>query len=355
MSQYCIECGVENSDEANFCKSCGQKLKIKEYEDFDNIEREKYEKKRITLNFIEFFFSNEGRISGKEFFLRGFLPLSSLLLLNGAFFKYINMQLLKSTIDLSLAQTLNYVGIAIYVIIIYSITVVSIKRVHDYNSSGWNVILNFIPIVNLIFLFFLFFKNTVNLNNEYGYESSSYKFNGSRIFFLVFNLVFFFMSWFVFAFSLQFEKMAIQESITQNINKTNYWNEKSRENNAAEVNNDYENLNVNTNMDSFVYHSSKVVVEYQLSDSFSSSIIFNYNEINKQKSIINNQNALHMQRCFLSKMKENNFSIRDEGVRLGNDKYFKNFTNQDIRVQIKIKDIKDLEITKKIIQNCLVN
>ena len=35
MSQFCISCGVENSDEAKFCKSCGEKLTIQEYDEFD--------------------------------------------------------------------------------------------------------------------------------------------------------------------------------------------------------------------------------------------------------------------------------------------------------------------------------
>lgn len=212
MNQYCIKCGAKNLSDANFCKDCGTKLNTKEHQKFDNIESEKYEKQRKKLNFFEFFFSSEARISGKEFFLRGFLPLSSLLLLNGAFGKYLNIKMLNSTIDYALAQNLNYLMIAFYLLIVYSSTVVSIKRIHDYNSSGWNVVLNFIPIVNLIFLFFLFFKSTVNLNNDYGYESSSYKFNGSRVFFLIFNILFFFISWFAFAMSIQFERMAISEN-----------------------------------------------------------------------------------------------------------------------------------------------
>lgn len=212
MSQFCISCGAENQDEANFCKSCGEKLNIEEYQEFDKIEKESYDKKRKKLNFIEFFFSSQGRISGKEFFLRGFLPLSSLLILNSALFKYINIELLNNSIDFSLAPILRYLGIAIYLILMYSITVVSIKRIQDYNSSGWYAILNFIPIISFIFLFFLFFKNTVNLNNNYGYESAPYKFTVSRVFFLIFNILFFFISWFAFAMTIQFEKMALQDT-----------------------------------------------------------------------------------------------------------------------------------------------
>lgn len=41
MSQFCISCGVENPDEAKFCKSCGQKLKTDEAERAEQEERVK--------------------------------------------------------------------------------------------------------------------------------------------------------------------------------------------------------------------------------------------------------------------------------------------------------------------------
>lgn len=39
MNQFCISCGIENSNEAKFCKSCGQKLKTEETEKFEQEER----------------------------------------------------------------------------------------------------------------------------------------------------------------------------------------------------------------------------------------------------------------------------------------------------------------------------
>lgn len=212
MSQFCISCGAENLDEAKFCKSCGEKLNIEEYQKFDEKEQQEYNEKRIKLSFYEFFFSSNGRISNKEFFLRGFLPLTSLLILNSAFFKYINFRLLDCAMDISEAQSLNYLGMGIYFLIMYSITMVTIKRIHDYNSSGWNAILSFIPVVNIIFLFFLFFKQTVNDNNQYGYETQAYNYNGFRIFLIILGMIFFFMSWGTFGMMLQFERMAISEN-----------------------------------------------------------------------------------------------------------------------------------------------
>lgn len=35
MSQFCISCGIENSDEAKFCKSCGKNLNTEEHKQFD--------------------------------------------------------------------------------------------------------------------------------------------------------------------------------------------------------------------------------------------------------------------------------------------------------------------------------
>jgi len=41
MSKFCISCGIENLDEARFCKSCGQKLKTDEDEKAEQEERAK--------------------------------------------------------------------------------------------------------------------------------------------------------------------------------------------------------------------------------------------------------------------------------------------------------------------------
>lgn len=48
MSQFCISCGVENQDEAKFCKSCGQPLITEETEKLKQEEQEKAEQEKYS-------------------------------------------------------------------------------------------------------------------------------------------------------------------------------------------------------------------------------------------------------------------------------------------------------------------
>lgn len=50
MSQFCTSCGAENLDEAKFCKSCGEKLKTEEYQEFDKQEKKSYSENNNTEN-----------------------------------------------------------------------------------------------------------------------------------------------------------------------------------------------------------------------------------------------------------------------------------------------------------------
>ena len=48
-----------------------------------------------------------------------------------------------------------------------------IKRLHDFNQSGWWVIVAFIPFLSLFFLIFLIFKRGDDGENSFGYRKNS--------------------------------------------------------------------------------------------------------------------------------------------------------------------------------------
>lgn len=54
------------------------------------------------------------------------------------------------------------------IILLYLYTVLSIKRVHDCNQSGWMVLLSFIPIVNILFSIYLYCAAGTSEANQYG-------------------------------------------------------------------------------------------------------------------------------------------------------------------------------------------
>lgn len=50
-------------------------------------------------------------------------------------------------------------------VLIYSLM---IRRLHDFNQSGWWVLISLIPIINILFFLFLLFKKGTEDSNKYG-------------------------------------------------------------------------------------------------------------------------------------------------------------------------------------------
>ena len=48
----------------------------------------------------------------------------------------------------------------LYFVMLYFILLVSIKRLRDLNRSGWFCLLYFVPVMNIIFIFYLCFKKS---------------------------------------------------------------------------------------------------------------------------------------------------------------------------------------------------
>lgn len=202
--KFCISCGVSNVDDAKFCGSCGTKFVDNKSEIFDKKKTAAQEPSiRKHMSFFQFFFSSKGRISRKEFFIRGFLPLSSLLILTQMPTHYFNVTSLMVDMGLTDHFLLSSSIVLLYIIIMYSISAVSIKRLHDINKSGFFAILNFIPIINIILLSYLLFNKSVNTGNNYGSTASSYSIN---MFFFILKILIFLISWYIFALAINYEK-----------------------------------------------------------------------------------------------------------------------------------------------------
>ena len=52
-------------------------------------------------------------------------------------------------------------------LIAYAYFILSIKRLHDMNHSGWLCLIHFIPLVNFFFFFYLLLKAPVDVGNRY--------------------------------------------------------------------------------------------------------------------------------------------------------------------------------------------
>jgi len=146
------------------------------------------------MSFYEFFFLTKGRISRQEFFIRGFIPLTLLLVMNGILLNVLNIFILNNQVEYSWLAQVKFISFFLYFIIIYMIISVAIKRFHDYNKSGWYVLFLFIPLMNIFVTSILIFKNSSTTNTRYDTIISIYKMNGLRWALLVFNLILLFIS-----------------------------------------------------------------------------------------------------------------------------------------------------------------
>ena len=104
---------------------------------------------------IHFFFSPKGRIKRLPF-------LFGELLIVFAWLVVVNEDKMSDS-----AAHLNFLIVVFILTAVWIHWVLTIKRLHDVNLSGWFSVINSVPIINLLFILFLLFKGSVE-PNKYG-------------------------------------------------------------------------------------------------------------------------------------------------------------------------------------------
>ena len=107
----------------------------------------------VKLTLKQIFFSFEGRVSRKVFWLyllAAFVPMAVIY-----------------GIAAAISDTLGMiVGIPLYIVFIWVSIAIQVKRWHDRNKSGWWVLLGLVPIGNIwAFIETGFLRGTVGANN----------------------------------------------------------------------------------------------------------------------------------------------------------------------------------------------
>ena len=127
------------------------------YQSPSNLTQRKFEEKYLTF---------EGRLNRKPYILRQLCLLGSVIVI--AFLTAFILALMGSAED--------DIQIIIQIVIIpamYSFPLLTIRRLHDLDKSGWLYLIMLVPIINLIFLVYLLFvKGTVG-SNRYGSDPLS--------------------------------------------------------------------------------------------------------------------------------------------------------------------------------------
>lgn len=114
-------------------------------------------------NFSPSIFSPKGRIGRLSFLAWNIITLLVILV-----FGFI-IGLISSTYHINLTGVISSILLgAIYIICIYFTYILTIKRLHDRNKSGWMSLLSLIPIINLLLFIYLICAKGDQEANGYG-------------------------------------------------------------------------------------------------------------------------------------------------------------------------------------------
>lgn len=126
---------------------------------------ENYETITQSISVRDMLFSHEGRIGRKAYFFNliftwiafvGFLMIIYILLM------YLNFNYTAEMLEAPTSYILSIPWIIIYFKL-------SIKRLHDFNSSGATALLTFVPLLNIAYLIYISTKKGSLIANDYGY------------------------------------------------------------------------------------------------------------------------------------------------------------------------------------------
>lgn len=62
----------------------------------------------------------------------------------------------------------GFISLALLLFIVVTTYIFGIQRLHDLNQSGWLILLNLVPFINLVLMIFLFFVPGTNGANKWG-------------------------------------------------------------------------------------------------------------------------------------------------------------------------------------------
>ncbi len=156
MARFCTNCGAEIHGNGHFCTKCGAPVA--------GGTGGTYPAPQSTLNktdqaFFDMvkndYFSYEGRLNRKPYFLR------SLIIIAIAVALYILLFMDSE----SLADTMS---IPIWLAVVVSDAMLSIRRLHDLDKSGYLYLLTLIPGVNSVFGIYLLVAPGTPGDNQYG-------------------------------------------------------------------------------------------------------------------------------------------------------------------------------------------
>jgi len=116
------------------------------------------------------YFSFQGRIGRKTFWLSYVVSLTVLILVAGIPFAFVfpHGDFESGNVNYMPAMAAGVVFFIVYIIVLIAMLSAYVKRLHDRGRSGWFVLLNFVPIANIWILIEVGFLKGTTGPNDYG-------------------------------------------------------------------------------------------------------------------------------------------------------------------------------------------
>jgi uncharacterized membrane protein YhaH (DUF805 family) len=110
---FCNHCGTENSDSGKFCQECGKKVLA-----------------RTSFQWKQYLFSAKGRINRKLYLaMQGFTIVALIL-----------VDVIEEALGIGPPRG-GIIVLLLFLVTLFPLTVIAIKRLHDLNVSGWFVLI----------------------------------------------------------------------------------------------------------------------------------------------------------------------------------------------------------------------
>lgn len=171
--KYCPNCGAPVTPNTQYCSQCGTPISVQQQSNPKPkvSKNNNFQQQSTEIEFsVDWYRNNimttQGRLSRSTYF--------KYVLLNTAimFVVYFVMMLFAEILGRSSFVTLlALVAIVISIPIIIGGFMLGIRRLHDFNQSGWLMLICFIPYINIIFGFVMLFVPGTNGANKYGNSS----------------------------------------------------------------------------------------------------------------------------------------------------------------------------------------
>lgn len=171
----CIECNNQVSDMAKSCPQCGVPIKPASFESISSLSKVA-SSNAISMFSLKFWFSSQGRLSRSQY-LTGFVVLFLIYACANLGTSYIADSIIKGcyyrSCFESVISNMMLVKVLWAFIFLYSHAVLAIKRFHDFNKSGYQVLTLAIPIVGFYFLWVLVSTKGDDGSNKYDENSNA--------------------------------------------------------------------------------------------------------------------------------------------------------------------------------------